>query len=110
MPSLGSVSSLLAWAAIHSGVSVRLMKPGPLTCGGSATPVRSRWPMISAAMSRGGRPSLLASGRAALDWKSANEDGRITGSAAAYSVPNAAPSASCTRRASTSLGSAICKA
>ena len=66
--------------------------------------------MISAAMSRGGRPSLLASGRAALDWKSANEDGRITGSAAAYSVPNAAPSASCTRRASTSLGSAICKA
>ena len=44
------------------------MKPGPLTSGGSATPSTSRWPMMSAAMSRGGRPSFLASGRAALDW------------------------------------------
>jgi hypothetical protein len=70
-------------AAIHSGRSVKLTKPGPLTVGSAAMSLTSSWPTISAAMSRGGLPSRLASGSAALDWKSANEDGRISGSASA---------------------------
>ena len=84
MPSLGSASRpAVASAAIHSGRSVKLTNPGPLTVGGSLMSLTSSWPTISAAMSRGCLPSLLASGSAALDWKSANDDGRITGSASA---------------------------
>ena len=83
VPSLGSASRPVVASAIHPGRSVKLTKPGPLTVGSAAMSLTSSWPMISAAMSRGGLPSRLASGSAALDWKSANEDGRISGSASA---------------------------
>ncbi len=56
------------------------MKPGPLTSGGSHASDTSSRPASSAATSRGGRPSRLASASATLAWKSANEDGRIAGS------------------------------
>ena len=79
--SRGSVSICEAWAAIQSSRSVRLMKPGPLTSGSAQIPATSRRLVSSAATSRGGRPSRLPSGSAALAWKSANEDGRISGSA-----------------------------
>ncbi len=69
--------------AIHSGRSVKLTNPGPLTAGGSLMSLTSRRLTISPATSRGDLPSRLASGSAALDWKSANEDDRISGSALA---------------------------
>src|ERR1017187_6270903 len=106
-PRRGAASCSLAWAAIQSLCRVMLRNPGPLTSGGPATLVRSRWPASSVATSRGGRPSRLASGRATLAWKSANWGGRMSGWASAYSVPNAWASASFTRCARTSRGSAM---
>jgi hypothetical protein len=70
-----------ACAAIQSSRRVRLMKPGPLIAGSAQMPVTSSLAVSSAATSRGGRPTLLASGRAALAWKSAKAEGRISGSA-----------------------------
>ena len=87
-PSRGSSSMREAWAAIQSSRSRKLMKPGPLTSGGSHTSATSRWPASSPATSRGGRPSRLPSGSATLAWKSANEEGRISGSASPKSGPN----------------------
>ena len=83
VPSRGSPSRVVVASAIHSGRSVKLTNPGPLTVGASLMPPTSRWLTMSAATSRGALPSFLASGSAALDWKSANEDGRISGSALA---------------------------
>ena len=82
-PRRGSARSPAAARAIQSFRSVKFTKPGPLTVGGSAMSATSSRAAISLAMSRGARPSRLASGRAALDWKSANADGRISGSASA---------------------------
>ena len=87
--------------------SRKLMKPGPLTSGGSHTSDTSSRPASSPATSRGGRPSRLASGSATLAWKSANEDGRISGSVSPKSGPNDATMASCTRWARTCCGSAM---
>src|SRR5699024_888873 len=54
---------------------------------------RSTASTISAAMSRGLRPSRLARPIAALHWKSANCEGRMIGSASANSGPKAAAKA-----------------
>ena len=109
-PSLGSPSMREAWAAIQSPRRVKLMKPGPLTSGGSLTSATSSRLASSAATSRGGRPSRLASGSATLAWKSAKEDGRISGSAVPKSGPNDATMASCTRCARICCGSAMVQA
>ena len=106
-PSLGSSSMREAWSAIQRSRSRKLMKPGPLTSGGSHTSDTSSRLASSAATSRGGRPSRLPSGSATLAWKSAKEDGRISGSASAKSGPNDATMASCTRCARTCCGSAM---
>ena len=106
-PSLGSPSICVACAAIQSSRSEKLMKPGPLTSGSAHMSATSSRAASSAATSRGGRPSRLPSGSATLAWKSANEDGRISGSASPKSGPNDATMASCTRCARTCCGSAI---
>ena len=52
-----------------------LMKPGPAMLAsvtGSAISARSSLATMALAMSRGGLPSVLARGIAALDWKSPN--------------------------------------
>jgi hypothetical protein len=67
VPSLGSSSRAVVAPAIQSPRSVKLMKPGPVTVGGSQMSPTSRWPAMSFATSRGGRPSRLASASAALD-------------------------------------------
>ncbi len=88
-PSRGSVPTRVASAAIHSSLSLKLMNPGPLTRGSSLMSATSRWARMPLATSRGASflpcslPSFWASGSAALDWKSANDDGRITGSVSA---------------------------
>src|SRR5215469_9158543 len=106
----GSASWALAMPAIHSSLSVMLMKPGPLTSALASMRDPARYPARRLATSRGGWPTRLPSDRAALDWKSANADGRITGSASAYSGPNSAMSAALTCAASAACGSAISKA
>jgi hypothetical protein len=83
VPSRGSAIRPVASSAIQLPFNAKLMKPGPLTVGGSLMSPVSRWPTISFAISRGALPSFLASGSAALDWKSANCEGRISGSASA---------------------------
>ncbi len=106
-PSLGSLSICEAWAAIQSSRRVKLMKPGPLTSGSAHMSVTCSRAVSSLATCRGGRPSRLPSGSATLAWKSANEEGRISGSASPYSGPNDATMASCTRCARTCCGSAM---
>src|SRR5699024_3009975 len=68
-------------------------KPGPPISGARAMSERSTASTISAAMSRGLRPSRLARPIAALHWKSANCEGGMIGSASAYSGPKAAAKA-----------------
>src|ERR1700730_2198053 len=104
-PSRSSASTDPACAAIQESLRVRLMKPGPLTSMAETTSATSRFSTTSFATSRGFRPSFLASGSATLAWKSANCDGRMTGSASAKEGPKAAASAARTRAASTSCGS-----
>ena len=58
--------------------------------------------MIRSATWRGGMPRLLASGSATFAWKSANCEGRMSGSAPAWPAPNAAVTAALTRSARTS--------
>ncbi len=80
-PSLPSPSISVAWPAIQSARRVKLMNPGPLTTGSAHMSATSRWPTSSLAISAGGRPTRLASGSAAFAWKSAKDEGRISGSA-----------------------------
>src|SRR5499433_3200414 len=106
-PTRSSVSRPDAWVATQPSASVRLMKPGPLTSTRSQMPATSRCATIWSAACRGGTPRLLPSGSATFAWKSANCEGRMSGSAPAWLAPNAATTAALTRSASTSWGSAM---
>src|SRR5215468_418971 len=106
-PRRSSVSRPDAWVATQRSASVRLMKPGPLTSTRSQMPATSRCATICSAACRGGTPRLLPSGSATFAWKSANCEGRMSGSAPAWLAPNAATTAALTRSASTSWGSAM---
>ena len=78
------------------------MKPGPLISTWSQIPATSSCATIRSATWRGGMPRLLASGSATFAWKSANCEGRMSGSAPAWPAPNAAVTAALTRCARTS--------
>ncbi len=80
MPSLGSASCAVAASPSQESRIVMLMKPGPLTSALATIGDAARRPAICAATSRGCLPSRLASARATFAWKSANVDGRISGS------------------------------
>ncbi len=82
-----------------------LRKPGPLT---SIVPGKSdNSALIASATSRGLRRRRLARLIATFAWKSANWEGRISGSASACSGPNARASACWTRSVSTICGSVM---
>ena len=80
------------------------MKPGPLISTGCADAVQVEGVHDLAATSRGGIPTFLASASAALTWRSANWDGRSTGSASRKSSPKAAAIADWTLGVSATSG------
>ena len=67
--------------ASHRSDRVMLRNPGPLTSTDSAIPSRSSCAVTMAATSRGGIPTFLARASGALACRSANWEGRSTGSA-----------------------------
>src|SRR6266702_6892912 len=67
-------------------------------------PARSICAAISLPTARGDRRSTVASGSAAFDWKSANAEGRISGSAPECCEPNAPVIAALTRSARSAWG------
>jgi hypothetical protein len=81
MPSRASAAIASTAAANHWSERVMLRKPGPLTSTDSAIPSRSSWAVTMAATSRGGIPTFLARASGALACRSANCEGRSTGSA-----------------------------
>ena len=81
MPRRASAAMAPTAVASHSSERVMLRNPGPLTSTDSAIPSRSSCAVTLAATSRGGIPTFLASASGALACRSANCDGRSTGSA-----------------------------